>query len=153
MLGGPMAKKVRPIPKGYSTVTASMVQDDAAATIDFCKKAFGAKLRMKIVAPSGKIAHAEIEIGDSIVMLNDVMQEPAARSEIFLYVENVDKVFAKAVKAGATAVMEPQDMFWGDRFGRVKDPAGNGWGLATHVEEVDPKEMKKRAAKAFAGGM
>lgn len=148
-----MGKKVRPIPKGYSTVTASMVQDDAAATIDFCKKAFGAKLRMKIAAPGGKIAHAEIVIGDSIVMLNDVMQEPAVRSEIFLYVENVDKVFAKAVKAGATAVMEPQDMFWGDRFGRVKDPAGNGWGIATHIEEVDPKEMKKRAAKAFASGM
>jgi len=148
-----MGKKVRPIPKGYSTVTASMVQDDAAATIDFCKKAFGAKVRMKLAAPSGEIAHAEIEIGDSIVMLNDVMQEPAARAELFLYVENVDKVFAKAVKAGATPVMEPSDMFWGDRFARVKDPAGNGWGIATHVEEVDQKEMKKRAAKAFAQGM
>jgi len=146
-----MPKKVRPIPKGFHAVTSSLVQVDATKTIDFCKKAFGAKLLMKIAAPGGKIAHAEIQIGDSIVMLNDEMQEPATPAGLFLYVEDVDKTFAKAVKAGATTVMEPQDMFWGDRFARVKDPSGNGWGIATHIEDVDPKEMKKRAAKAFAG--
>jgi PhnB protein len=145
-----MPKKVRPIPKEYHTVTASLVQEDATRTIEFCKKAFGAKLRMKIDGPGGKVAHAELQIGDSIVMLNDSMQEPAATGHLFLYVESVDKAYTKALKAGATSVMPPQDMFWGDRFARVNDPSGNGWGIATHIEDVDLREMKKRAAKAFS---
>jgi len=147
-----MPKKVRPIPKGYGTVTASLTQDNSAQTIDFCKKAFGAKVRMCMNGPGGKIMHAEIEIGDSVMMLNDAMQEPAQPAGLFLYVTDVDKTFAKAVKAGATPLMPPQDMFWGDRFGRVQDPSGNKWGIATHREDVTPKEMKKRAAAAFAGG-
>ena len=146
-----MPKKVRPIPKGYHTVTAVMNQENAAQTIEFCKKAFGAKVRMKMDMPGGKIAHAELEIGDSVVMLNDAMQEPAQPASLFLYVENVDKAIDKAVKAGAQVRMPAQDMFWGDRFGRVVDPQGNGWGLATHREDVTPKEMKKRAAAAFSG--
>jgi PhnB protein len=146
-----MPKKVRPIPKGYHTVTASLIQEDANRTIEFCKKAFGAKLRMKMQAPGGKIAHAEIELGDSVVMLTDSMQEPAQPAQLFLYVEDVDRTYAKALKAGATSVMPPQDMFWGDRFARVSDPSGNGWGIATHIEDVDAREMKKRAAKAFSG--
>ena len=144
-----MPKKVRPIPKGYHTVTASMNQANAAATIEFCKKAFGAKVRMNMVGPGKKIMHAEIEIGDSVVMLQDAMQEPAQPGSLFLYVENVDKTVAKAVKAGATVQLPPTNMFWGDRFGRVKDPQGNTWGIATHVEDVSPKDMKKRAAAAF----
>jgi PhnB protein len=147
-----MAKKVRPIPKGYHAVTAALSQSNAAETIDFCKKAFGGKLRMKMQAPSGGIMHAEVEIGDSVVMLNDATQEPAQPAALFLYVNDVDKTFAKAVKAGATVIMPPQDMFWGDRFGRVQDPQGNKWGIATHREDVSPREMKKRAAAAFAGG-
>jgi PhnB protein len=145
-----MPKKVRPIPKGYHNVTASLNQLDAAKTIDFCKKAFGAKVRMCMNAPRGGVMHAEIEIGDSVLMLNDAMQEPAQPAGLFLYVENVDKTFAKAVKAGAEVIMPVQDMFWGDRFGRVRDPQGNTWGIATHREDVTPKEMKKRAAAAFA---
>jgi len=145
-----MPKKVRPIPKGYHTVTASLNQANAAATIDFCKKAFGAKVRMNIVSPGNKIMHAEIEIGDSVVMLQDAMQEPPQPGSLFLYVENVDKTVAKAVKAGATVQMPPTDMFWGDRFGRVVDAQGNGWAIATHIEDVPPKDMKKRAAAAFA---
>jgi uncharacterized glyoxalase superfamily protein PhnB len=90
-----MPKKVRPIPKGYHTVTASLNQANAAATIDFCKKAFGAKVRMNMVGPGNKIMHAEIEIGDSVVMLQDAMQEPPAPGSLFLYVENVDKTVAK----------------------------------------------------------
>ena len=146
-----MPKKVRPIPKGYHTVTASLNQANAAATIDFCKKAFGAKVRMNMVGPGNKIMHAEIEIGDSVVMLQDAMQEPPQPGSLFLYVENVDKTVAKAVKAGATVQMPPTNMFWGDCFGRVVDAQGNGWAIATHIEDVTPKDMKKRAAAAFAG--
>ena len=147
-----MAKKVRPIPKGYSSVTPSLIQTDTAKTIEFCKKAFGAKVLMRLDAPGGKIAHAEIQIGDSIIMLNDEMQEPAQPAGLFLYVQDVDKTVAKAVKAGATVLMPVQDMFWGDRFGRLEDPSGNRWGIATHREDVTPKEMKKRAAAAFSAG-
>ena len=144
-----MPKKVRPIPKGYHTLTPSLTQLNAAQTIDFCKKAFGAKVRMSMNLPTGAIMHAEIEIGDSVLMLTDAVHNPAQPAGLFLYVENVDKTFAKAVKAGAEVVMPVQDMFWGDRFGTVRDPQGNTWGIATHVEDVPPKEMKKRAA-AFA---
>lgn len=147
-----MPKKVRPIPKGYHAVSPSLTQDDAAQTIEFCKKAFGAKLLMRMQAPSGKIMHAEVLIGDSIVMLNDVMQEPAQPANLFLYVQDVDKIVSRALKAGATVLMPPQDMFWGDRFGRIQDPSGNRWGIATHREDVSPKEMKKRAAAAFSAG-
>jgi PhnB protein len=147
-----MPKKVRPIPKGYHAVSPSLTQDDAAQTIEFCKKAFGAKLLMRMQAPSGKIMHAEVLIGDSIVMLNDVMQEPAQPANLFLYVQDVDRTMSRALKAGATVLMPPQDMFWGDRFGRIQDPSGNRWGIATHREDVSPKEMKKRAAAAFSAG-
>jgi len=147
-----MPKKVKPIPKGYHSITPALNQADAAQTIDFCKKAFGAKEIMRMPGPNGKIMHAELQIGDSIVMLNDAMQEPPQPAGLFLYVQDVDKTFAKAIKAGATELMAVQDMFWGDRFGRVMDPSGNRWGIATHREDVAPKEMKKRAAAAFSGG-
>jgi PhnB protein len=145
-----MPKKSRPIPQGFRTVTPMLNQADAAATIDFCKKAFGAKVRMRLDTPDGRIMHAQLEIGDSMVMLHDSMQEPAQPAELYLYVPDADKTFTKAVKAGATVVMPVQDMFWGDRFGRVRDPQGNGWGIATHREEVAPREMKKRAAAMMA---
>ena len=145
-----MPKKVRPIPKGYHTVTASMNQANAAATIEFCKKAFGAKVRMNMVGPGKKIMHAEIEIGDSVVMLQDAMQEPPQPGSLFLYVENVDKTLAKAVKAGATVQLPPTNMFWGDRFGRVVDPQGNGWAIATHIEDVSEAEMNRRMSGTAA---
>ncbi len=147
-----MPKKVRPIPRGYHNVTASLTQENAAQTIDFCKKAFGAKTRMSLTGDTGKIMHAEIEIGDSVIMLTDAMREPPQPAGLFLYVENVDKTFSKALKAGATPIMEPQNMFWGDRFGRLQDPSGNKWEIATHVEDVPPKEMKKRMKTMAAGG-
>ena len=147
-----MPKKVRPIPKGFASITASLTQENAAQTIDFCKKAFGAKTRMCLNGPGGKIMHAEILIGDSIVMLTDAMREPAQPAGLFLYVPDVDKTFAKALKAGATPLMEPQDMFWGDRFGRLQDPSGNKWEIATHREDVTPREMKKRMAVQFGPG-
>jgi PhnB protein len=145
-----MPKKTRPIPKGYHSVTATLNQDNAAKTIEFCKQAFGAKVLMNMSGPGGRIMHAEIQIGDSRIMLNDAMQEPVQPAGLFLYVPDVDKTFSKAVKAGATVLMPVQDMFWGDRFGRVMDPSGNRWGIATHREDVTPKEMKKRAAAAFS---
>jgi PhnB protein len=147
-----MPKKVKPIPAGYHTVTPALNQGDAAKAIEFCKKAFGAKERMRMPGPGGKIMHAELQIGDSIIMLNDAMQEPAQPAGLFLYVPDVDKTVAKAVKAGATLVTPVQDMFWGDRFGRIEDPVGNKWSIATHREDVPPREMKKRAAASFSGG-
>lgn len=139
-------KKVRAIPKGYGNVTPILNLADASAFIAFTKAAFGGKLRMSMPGPDGKIVHAEIEIGDSVVMCTDAVREPARPSGLFLYTENVDKAFAKAVKAGAKALTPPEDMFWGDRMARVEDPQGNTWGMATHVEDVSPKELKKRSA-------
>src|SRR5689334_12360830 len=147
-----MPKKVKPIPKGFHTVTPALNQANAAQTIEFCKKAFGAKERMRMPGPNGKIAHAELQIGDSVVMLNDALNEPPQPAGLFLYVVDVDKTVAKAMKAGATVLMAAQDMFWGDRFARVEDPSGNRWGIATHREDVSPRELKKRAAAMFAGG-
>lgn len=137
-------KPINPVPRQYGTVTPTMNQSDAAATIAFCKKAFGAKLLTKMPGPGGKLMHAEIQIGDSVVMLSDSVMEPARASSIMLYVPKVDKVVAKAVSAGASVIMPVQDMFWGDRFGRVKDPFGNFWSIASRTEKVPPVELKKR---------
>jgi PhnB protein len=145
-------KSINPIPSGYRTVTASLNLADAAATIAFCKKAFGAKLRSKMPGPGGKLMHAEVEIGNSVIMLSDAMQDPARVSSLFLYVESVDKAMAKATKAGATVTMPAQDMFWGDRYGRMTDPQGNLWAFGQRIEKVKPDEMKKRS-KAFAKQM
>jgi PhnB protein len=145
-------KKVNPIPRGYRTVTPTLNQADASATIAFCKKAFGAKVLSKMSGPGGKIMHAELQIVDSLIMVSDAMQEAPRVGSLFLYVPNVDKTIAKAVKAGASVNMPAQDMFWGDRFGRIADPQGNLWGIATHIENVPPVELKKRS-KAFAKQM
>ncbi len=145
-------KKVNPVPRGYRTVTPTLHQADAGATIAFCKKAFGAKVKSKMTGPGGKIMHSEVVIEDSLLMINDAMQEPARVGSLFLYVPNVDKTIAKAVKAGATVLDAPQDMFWGDRFGRITDPQGNLWGVASRIENVPEAELKKRS-KAFAKQM
>jgi PhnB protein len=140
-------KKVKPIPKGYRSVTASINAPDAKALIAFCKKAFGGKLRAAMPGSDGKLMHAEVEIGDSILMLSDAVMEPARPANVFLYVPNVDKTFAKAVKAGAKPLMPVADQFWGDRHGRVEDSWGNRWSLATHIEDVSAKQLKKRMAQ------
>lgn len=149
-------KKVSPIPKGFSTVTPALSQVDARATIAWCKKVFGAKPRGGLMlGPDKKVMHSELMIGDSIVMISDAVMDGPRASSLFLYVDNVDKTFAKAVKAGAKVMMPPADQFWGDRFGRVEDPFGNFWSIATHVEDVPMAEMTKRskaAAKAMAAG-
>lgn len=142
-------KKVRAIPKGYHDVTPILNVSDGNGFIAFAKAAFGAKVRSTMPGADGKLMHAEIKIGDTIVMLSDAVREPARPAGLFIYSQNVDKTFQKAVTAGAKILMTPQNMFWGDRFARVEDPQGNSWAMATHIEDVSPKEMKKRAA-AFA---
>lgn len=154
-----MAGKVNPIPPGYHTVTPYLTLDDASRAIEFYKKAFGAQEIMRMGGPSGKIVHAEIKIGDSHIMISDEMPRVTERSPqslggstvgIFLYVDNVDSVFNQAVSAGAKSEMPPQDMFWGDRFGKLVDPFGHHWALATHIEDVAPEEMEKRGREAMA---
>jgi PhnB protein len=150
---------VKPVPEGYHTVTPYLAVDDAKAAIDFYERAFGARERSRMPGPDGKIAHAEIEIGDSIVMLADPFPQSNIRppKEVggttcgaFLYVENIDDFFQRAVDAGATVTMEPEDMFWGDRFGSVTDPYGHAWQIATHVEDVTPEQMAERSQEWMA---
>jgi PhnB protein len=143
-------KKVKPIPKGYGSVTPSLNVSDAKGLIKFCEKAFAAKTRAMMPGPDGKVMHAELVIGDSLVMLSDAVQEPTRPGNLFLYVENVDKTFAKAVKAGAKVMRPVEDTFWGDRWGRVEDSFGNRWSIATRVEDVSPKKLKKRMAQQAA---
>jgi PhnB protein len=149
----------KPIPEGYQTITPYLAVHDAAEAIEYYKKAFDAKERVRMDAPGGKIGHAELEIGDSLVMLSDPFPQASTRTpselggtsaSIFMYVEDVDAVVKKAVDEGATITMEVSDQFWGDRFGSVKDPFGHMWSIATHVEDVSPEEMAERAKTAMA---
>src|SRR5262245_22944680 len=142
--------KVKAIPDGYTTVTPSLVQRDSVRAIEFYKKAFGAKERMVMPGPDGKVMHAEIQIGNSIVMLNDeVMGSRSPESvggtpvSFYLYVDDVDSAHKKAVSAGGKEKFAPTDMFWGDRMSSVTDPFGYTWSFATHVKDVSPEEMKK----------
>jgi PhnB protein len=149
----------QPIPEGYHTVTPYLAVDDAAEAIEYYTKAFGAKERARMETPDGKIGHAELEIGDSLVMLSDPFPQASTRSpkelggtsvSVFMYVEDVDAVVKQAVDAGAKVTMEIADQFWGDRFGSVMDPFGHLWSIATHVEDVPPEEMAERAKAAMA---
>jgi PhnB protein len=149
----------KPIPEGYHTLTPYLAVDDAAQAIEYYKKAFGAKERMRMETPDGKIGHAELEIGDSMVMLSDPFPHATTRppkelggtsGSVFMYVEDVDAVVKQAVDTGATITMEVADQFWGDRFGSIQDPFGHSWSIATHVEDVPPEEMAERAKQAMA---
>jgi uncharacterized glyoxalase superfamily protein PhnB len=140
---------VNPIPEGYHTVTPYLVVEGAAGVIDFAKKAFGATEAMRFETPDGKIGHAEITIGDSIVMIADAStsdQGVEMPGVLNLYMEDVDAVYRRAVDAGGTSLREPTNQFFGDRSAGVKDAAGNQWWIATHVEDVPPDEMARRAA-------
>jgi len=143
----------KPIPNGFHTATPYLVQSDCAAAIEFYKKAFGATEIMRMAGPPGKIGHAEIKIGDSIIMVADEMpggEDRAPKSlggttaAVFLYVTDVDSTYKRALDSGAKSVMAPADMFWGDRFGKLIDPFGHSWAVATHKEDVAPEEMQKR---------
>lgn len=151
-----MSSKVKPIPDGYHTVTPYMMHKDSARAIDFYKKAFGAEEIMRMPGPDGKLMHAEIKIGDSVMMLSDQAEqcpskapdpEQGTSTSFFLYVEDIDASFKVAVDAGCKSTMEPTDMFWGDRFGTVRDPFGYDWSLATHKEDLTPEEIQKRQAE------
>jgi len=151
---------VKPIPDGYHSVTPYLIVHDAAGALEFYKKALSAVELLRMPAPGGKIGHAEIRIGDSPVMLADENLAMGARSartiggspiSLMVYVEDVDARVAQAVAAGATLVRPVANQFYGDRTGGIDDPFGYHWYLATHVEDVPPDELAKRAAKAMAG--
>jgi PhnB protein len=146
---------VKPIPEGYHTITPYLYLQDASKAIDFYKKAFGAKERMRLPGPNNTVGHAELEIGDSIVMLAENPDRSprklkGASSSFVLYVNDVDTAFKRALDAGATTVQAVEDRFYGDRMGTLADPFGQEWSLGTHVEDVSPKEMEKRSAAAMA---
>jgi uncharacterized glyoxalase superfamily protein PhnB len=144
-----MATQVKAVPEGFHTITPYLVVDGAEKIIRFMKDAFGAQSVFEpMTRPDGKIMHAELRIGDSIVMLSDASERAHATSDMLhLYVPNVDATYQKALKAGGKSLTEPTDQFYGDRSGSVMDPAGNRWFIATHIEDVSPADLKKRAAE------
>jgi len=141
---------VKPIPPGYTTVTPSITVKDAPKVIEFYKKAFGATERARMPGPDGKIMHAEIQVGTSIIMMNDeVMGSRSAETiggapvSFYVYVENIDAAFKTAIAAGCKEIMPATDMFWGDRMGALQDPFGLRWTIASHMKEVTREEMMK----------
>jgi PhnB protein len=151
---------VKPIPEGYPQITPYLAVDGASDAIDFYRTVFGARERMRMPAPDGKVGHAELEIGNSLIMLADEFPDMGNRGPktvggtpvtISVYVENVDDVFDRAVEEGAAALRPVENQFYGDRSGQFEDPFGHRWSVATHVEDVPPDEMEKRAAAAMSG--
>lgn len=140
---------VKPIPDGYHAVTPYLTVENAAKLIDFLKQAFGAVETERVARPDGGIMHAEVRIGDSAVMLGEPMGHSTSPAGLYLYVEDVDATYARALAAGATSLIAPTDQFYGDRSGSVTDPAGNTWWIATHIEDVPRDEMAKRAEAAM----
>jgi PhnB protein len=149
----------QPIPEGYHSINGALTVSDGAAAIEYYKKAFGAKDRFVMNGPDGKVAHAELEIGDSVFMLSDPFPQGSTKpptelggssASLMLYVDDVDSVVQSAVDEGATIAMPVEDQFWGDRFGTIIDPFGHVWSVATHVEDVPPEEMEERAKVAMA---
>jgi uncharacterized glyoxalase superfamily protein PhnB len=137
---------VKPIPDGYHTVTPYLIVEGAQKLIDFLKQGFGAKETFSMPGPDGKIGHAEVKIGNSMVMLADANPRwKPTKTMLYLYVEDVDAVYKKAVAAGGKSVMEPTNQFYGDRSAGVEDAFGNHWGIATHVEDVPMDELERRA--------
>ena len=144
---------VRPIPEGYSTVTPYLIVEGADAVLDFVARAFGAEQRLRMDRDDGTVAHAEVTIGDSLVMLAEAGGEWAAMpGNIHLYVEDCDETYARALDAGGTSLREPETQFYGDRSGGVRDPGGNTWWITTHVEDVPPDELERRARAMASGG-
>jgi len=150
---------VKPVPEGYHTLTPSLTVRDAARAIEFYKQAFGAEVRGGVAkGPDGKVMHAELQIGDSVIMLTDEFPEFGSLSpqsgggagmSLHIYVDGVDAAFDRAVKAGAQVEMPVSDQFWGDRYGKLKDPFGHKWSIATHVKDMSADEMKRSMDEAM----
>ncbi len=154
-----MATKIKPVPDGYHTLTAYLTVRGASDAIEFYKKAFGATELFRLNTPDGKIAHDEFKIGDSIFMISDENPECASTCPetlggspvtLHLYVTDADATFSDAIKAGAKETMPLANQFWGDRMGKVVDPFGHHWLIATHIEDVDPSEFQSRM-EAYCG--
>lgn len=150
---------VKPIPDGYHTLTPFLTVRDAVKAIEFYKQAFGAEERGVMKGPDGKVMHAELKIGDSIIMLSDEFPDFGAKSPeaiggspmgLHIYLDGVDAAFDRAVKAGATVEMPVMDQFWGDRYGRLKDPFGHKWSIGTHIKDMSADEMKTAMDEAMA---
>jgi PhnB protein len=150
---------VQPVPDGYHTVTPYLIVDGAAAAVEYYRKAFGASELLRMPDPQGRIGHAEIRIGDSVIMLADARHEMGYRGprtlggtsvSILLYLADVDAAFERAISAGGKALRPVADQFYGDRMGTLEDPFGHVWTLGTHIEDVSPEEMKRRMAAAHA---
>lgn len=147
-----MAGQVKPIPEGYHTITPTLVVSGGGRAIDFYKRAFGAVEKFRMSTPDGKVGHAELRIGDSPIMLSDASAYPGSKSpeslggtpvSLYVYVEDVDKLFNQAVAAGGKADMPVADMFWGDRCGMLTDPFGHRWAIATHKADLTPEQIEK----------
>jgi PhnB protein len=154
-----MPRKVNAIPQGYHTVTPSLMVRGAEQALDFYRKAFNAEETLRMPGPGGKIMHAEFRIGDSVIMLGEEMPEAGGKSpqalggspvSFFIYLENVDEAWQRALNAGAKQVMPLADMFWGDRAGCVDDPFGHHWWLAQHIADLTPEEIKKGQEEFFS---
>ena len=155
-----MTASVKPVPEGFHTATPTLIVRNAAEAIEFYKKVFDAEERMRMPSPDGKIMHAEIKIGDSIVFLSDEFPNMGGGKSpqtlgghsggVYLYVPDVDDVFQRATAAGGKASTPVTDMFWGDRHGNFTDPFGHSWGVSTHTEDVSEEEMEKRAEAFYA---
>jgi uncharacterized glyoxalase superfamily protein PhnB len=155
-----MKTRVKAVPDGFHTVTPALMVSRSGDAIEFYKKAFGAVELFRMPGPDGQgVIHAEIRIGDSIIMLGDECPDMPGKAptslgattcSLHIYVDNVDAAFDRALKAGATVQMPPANMFWGDRYAKVTDPFGHSWGLATHVEDLTPEEIGRRAQEFFA---
>jgi PhnB protein len=152
---------VKPVPDGYPQVTPYLIVDGAAAAIEFYDKVFGATERMRLPGPDGTVGHAELQLGDSLIMVADEAHELGLRGPkviggtpvtISVYVEDVDGVVERAERAGATVLRPVEDQFYGDRSGQIEDPFGHRWSIATRVEDVSPEEMARRAADVADGG-
>lgn len=155
-----MAGKVKPVPEGYSTITPYLSIKGASDAIEFYKRAFGARELMRLAMPDGRVGHAELQLGDSRIMLADEFPDMECRSPqsiggtpvtIHMYVDDVDAVAAQAVAAGATLTRPVQDQFYGDRSGTLTDPYGHVWHVATHKEDLSPEEINRRAAAMHKG--
>jgi PhnB protein len=149
------------IPEGYPRVMPYLIVDGASSAIDFYVSVLGASERMRLPGPDGRVGHAELTLGDSVIMLADEYPDMEARGPVALggtpvsllvYVEDVDGVFERAIQAGARALRPVEDRFYGDRVGRFEDPFGHRWDVSTHIEDVPPEEMSRRAAEAMATG-